>query len=529
MMHALLMMIAAVDVTPVAPPKPAVSGLPRTLTDVASSTKREPDEQVGAVALSRAMAQRDPAARLTEMDLAIAKLPRPTPFRGVTLCFRADTLLNLRRVDEAQLAADECQRLRGREPLALWTQASVQALGGGDPKIAARTMLSAIALFPEQVAATNAGMFDMLTARLTRAGATDEARDVRIAIARAGVGQRDPLAGSRSAFAAVQALVSQGETQEAVKLLPQILDTTLGLQLLTDRRYEAIWPQVEEWAGGDLVAQRDSLVRATGALYEAEPVLKRRMDHAGAINAAGRSADALALMLPAIEDRANWDAPRIQIADFAGRAARLLDELGRSDEAVALLKRVRTDPGTVGKPGEILIVPVEATILINAGRAPEALALAEASRAKSVRGGPGAMRMIDAFALCARYAMKHDIGATRTAMLGAVEGVGGMEPLVISCTEDFAAARTYYLKRLANPMQSGATLRFLSNPTERPDQLNGYGWDAMMPRLAADPAIAAKVAAMTRPLPASFIPAARRWNDYQGRKRPEQQAAATAP
>lgn len=376
---------------------------PTNLLEPATPADRDapqPDEVTGATALARAIEARTPAAQIDDLDRALAALPRPTRFRGLVQCQRGWTLHALDRRSESDTAYEECYRLRPDDPYALWGMSSI-VLDRGDLRRGVRLLLAAIKADPTPLADYHPGAMESTLRRLAYAREHALRAELIAALAQSSYGKDDPAWSSRQARDAIDDLLAAEKPEDAVKLLPLILVPRIGLGLMVDRRYEAIWPDVERWAGGDLTAQRDAYVAAAKAAFDVDPSLVLRRNYATALTAAGRSDEARALLAQAVADPALWDEDRWDIVLTAIRLSGMLEAEGETDAALAVLRRMKAAAPTDKHDYAANIMPNEARLLIGAGRHGEALALLDAEPPPAEVEDPAALGFYRALRACA--------------------------------------------------------------------------------------------------------------------------------
>lgn len=374
----------------------------------------QPDERIGAAALGRALGERSPAAQIADLDRALTALPRPTRFRGLVQCQRGWTLHALDRRAESDAAYEECYRLRPDDSSALWSMSSI-ALDRGDLRRGVRLLLAAIRADPAPLADYHPGAMDSTLSRLRDAREYALRAELIAALAGSRYSSDDPGWASRKARDAIDDRLAAGDRPGAVALLPLILVPRIGLGLLVDRRYEAIWPDIERWAGGDLVAQRDAYVAAARAAFEVDPSLVLRGNYADALVAAGRGDEARSLLAEAVADPGLWDERRDDIVMTAIRLSAMIESEGDADAALAVLRRMKAATPAARYPAGANITPNEARLLIGAGRHAEALALLDAELLAADVDDQAVLDFYRALRLCALRGLGREAEATAIA------------------------------------------------------------------------------------------------------------------
>ena len=458
------------------------------------------DEAAGAAAFARAMAVKELPRQLADLDSALDLLPRPTRYRGMVQCYRGWVLSELSRRPQSDAAIEECYRLRPDDPWAMWEMASV-LLTRRDLNRGTRLLIAAINADPAPLASYSAFTMESTLRELDHAREDKLRAELLLALSGTEYGKDDPLWTSNHARRTIDGLLAKGDREGAVRMLPLILAPRIGLELLVDRRYEAIWPDIERWAGGDLRAQRDAYVTAAKAAFELDPSLDLRRNYADALAAAGRPEEARALLRAALEDRAQWDKDRHEIAMIAIRLATMLAGEGRTDEALAVLRAMKAAAPPAQFPFTRNVVAAEAQFLTDAGRHAEALALLD-REAPQPDPANASHAFIPAMRLCALRGLGHDEEARQVA--AALQRDFAMnlpaQRFAASCGAGAEARRRLWLESLDAPeSRSGALLAWLE--AER----------ARDPVLAGDPQTRATFERYGRRLPRSFDDALAGW------------------
>lgn len=210
----------------------------------------------------------------------------------------------------------------------------------------------------------------------------------------------------------------------------ELLDSRTAVQILADRRLAALWPQLTDWAGIDLVKLRTRAIDAARRAYhDGEPNLPARsaesstrphtralMQFASALEHAGTVGEAEALLREALTAKRGVDSDwrRVERAMIAGRLSSTLVRDDRRAEAIALLEaEVRADPASDYAINHDVN---RAALLAESGQHRAALALIERSlrdfsaRADGAYGAgnekmPGSMRQFGWIKACALHGL----------------------------------------------------------------------------------------------------------------------------
>lgn len=493
-----------------------------TATGIAAQAERAPplsddpapDETVGASALGRALQQTAPADQIEDLDMALARLPRPTRFRGMVQCYRGWALGELDRETEANDAFEECYRLRPDDSYALWAVSSA-SVARGETRRGARLLIAAIKADPAPLTNYSRAAMSGLLAQLSYAREDSVRAELFKTAMAAGYGRDDPAWASAHALDAISTLVAAGDRDGAVRMLPQILVPRMGLALLIDRRYADIWPDVEAWAGGDLAAQRDAYVTATRAAYTVDPTLERLRAHVAALEAAGRDDEAIVLLKRAIDDRAGWDSDRYEIIMVAVRLAALYQHAGRSQEALKLLSDMRAAVPIAEFPMAANLLPNLVRLMIDSDRHADALAIIDGKRPSDEEAAP----FYVALRACALDGLGRtsDAARERERVASAYSANEQAQMIVATCgsRED---RRSFALQQFRSELsRSEALIEWQANRT-RSGATAEVGDPATLYRaLNDDPAIGAEAARLGRVLPPSYAAALNGWGERADR------------
>lgn len=460
------------------------------------------DETAGAAAFARARAEKDFARQIADLDAALAQLPRPTRFRGMVQCYRGWVLSELDRRADSDAAIEECYRLRPDDSYAMWEMASV-LLTRRDLTRGARLLIAAIRADPTPLANYDVFAMESTLRELEHAREDGLRAELLLALSATEYGRDDPGWTSRHARGAIDGLLAKGDRAGAVRLLPLILVPRLGLELLVDRRYEAIWPDIEAWAGGDLRAQRDAYVTAARAAFELDPSMALRRNYAEALLAAGRAEEAKALLAEALADPKLWDAERYDAAMLAIRLAGIRTAEGDVEGGLAVLRRLKAAAPPERYPAIGNVIAAEAQMLTSAGRHAEALALLDAHE-RVINAGvrTASHAFIPALRVCALRGAGRTVDAGRAAAALAYDYPTNMaaQRHAASCGAGAAERRRLWLQSLDMPEARGEALLAWLEADRAGDTV-----------LAGDPQARAAFERNGRPLPASFDDALSGW------------------
>ena len=336
-----------------------------------------PQERAALPHIGRAMATAGKEL-IENFDLALGQLPQPTPFRGMVLCMQSEALAAEQEEARAAAAIDECYRLLPDNPGAQMLRAMLY-IEHRDFVRAAPLIAAAIRAAPEV-----GNMFPLERVGIVLTG-LDYARrdDIREQFVRAlvdgGFGKDDPAFYSGLARQAVLDHVRKRDIAGAVALLPGITDPEDGLMMLIDRRFDPIWPQLEEWAHNDLVVQRDALVSQSRARANVEDTPEARLALTAILERTGHRDEAKRLLSETVADPASWDDYRFAAGMSAVRLSRLMREDGAIGDAAIqpMLTVMGNMPITLETGGLHTVPPNLARSYLLQGRHDQALAVAD--------------------------------------------------------------------------------------------------------------------------------------------------------
>ncbi|MFL6862977.1 MAG: hypothetical protein ACJ8DZ_08250 [Allosphingosinicella sp.] len=480
----------------------AARPLPK-LEDVASPSERRLIDEVQAAALLRDGA---PESALARLDSVLRQLPRPTRFRGLVQIARALLLDALRDTPAARPAVAEAIKLLPGETEPLLLAAHVEAYGGRIAD-AADFVLRAEAVDPAAAELLDDYELANILRRLDDAGEDARLAAVSERFLLAGWSRGRPDTISRMALTVIRARAEAGKAADAVPFVQRISDPHHLMPVMTERRYEALWPAAESWAGARFEKMWPRYLEQTRLAWRSAETLETARGYLGALSAAGHDRMAVAEFLPRMAGPIRpEDVMFIYIAvDLASALARL----DRWDEAYAVLdKGART-------------WPIEATafalnfsanrgrLLVQQGRFVDALAELDRAIADSARWGAEVNSSALSQMHLARACALEQLGRAGEDTLSSAVIVREKKEHPVPyarwriCAGDVAGARQALLEGL-----SDATLREDVIQAVQPSRENVYPSDyaRIIERrwlaLRTDPALLAAVSRYARILPA---------------------------
>jgi hypothetical protein len=236
------------------------------------------DRAVMAEAAS-AVASRTPD--IGRLNATLAKLPRPTPLRGMGQTARAGVLANARDAGPAVAAIEDALRLLPDDPRPKLVAAAIFTFSGS-PQRAADLWMEASRLSPDFARMTDRYIVMAMIGRLTDIG--DRARADRISARLAEIGFSNGLAPERSnaALAKTREAVRNQQQTDALLAVTTIGDPDDLLTLYIDKRYVALWPRIAEWAGPILPRKAGATSRSCARTGRRGTISRRRRPMPGA-------------------------------------------------------------------------------------------------------------------------------------------------------------------------------------------------------------------------------------------------------
>jgi len=205
-------------------------------------------------------------------DLALAAVDRIKPGnsvgRAIVASMKASALLGLDRQQEALAHIAEAEELAPQNPYPSFNLFN-GALAARKFDVAADTLDRMIARFPDVVREIDNDLLYHFRQNVPK-GQSDRNDDRVIALARLGYGG-DSVIGDSLAEEAIEIIAIRGQGDSVGDLLRYIDDPQSVQALLAQRKYSAIWPELERRAGRNLIHVRESSVRSAEEAYAADP------------------------------------------------------------------------------------------------------------------------------------------------------------------------------------------------------------------------------------------------------------------
>lgn len=302
----------------------------------------EPDEQaLIAPVFGEAIreAEANPNSALAKVDAAIASTTKPTPFRGLLLFVRANILMQLKRVEEAQRSVDESVTLLPRYlgPLGL----GAQIYGYSDrPERAANYIQQALLIDPRSARMFSSDQIDSILRRLRNSNDRRTAGRLASALIENGWQEGDRSTKSTITRLAIQHYLDGDNIDAAKRLIPSVVSPEDSYKMLTQKSFDRLWPEIETWAGPKQSKQWSVYLVNVRNRWRASGRIDDGLDYASALADAGDDQTLVEQFLPALnsklDPKVDYDA--VFLAPKVGQA---LARLGRYDDALALYDKMQ--------------------------------------------------------------------------------------------------------------------------------------------------------------------------------------------
>ncbi|AXJ95113.1 hypothetical protein DM480_05925 [Sphingomonas sp. FARSPH] len=404
---------------------------------------------------------------LARLDAVLAKLPRPTPLRGMVQTVRAGALAMARDPGPAVAAIEDALRLLPDDPRPKLVAVHIFTFSGS-PQRAADLWLAASREAPDFARMTDRYVLDALTGRLAEIG--DRARADRILAREGEIGYSAALAPERSgtALAATLEAMRAGKVDEAATHINAIADPDDLMTLYIDRRYAALWPRIAEWAGDDLSGQSLRYTQELRRDWVASDTFDTATPYARRL-ASLRAYDVVIKLFLPMFDRVQPGGDVAGAEFLAPVVARALASTGRGAEARALLaKTAAALPDAAREGGNAL--NIDAAYLTLAwldADWPDVIARSDAflkqAKALGTNVNRNANLAVQARRACALFRAGREAEAqpamAEVLLAQAVLPDPALD--VLMCRGDTAGARALVIRRLADENMRGWALRFV--------------------------------------------------------------------
>jgi tetratricopeptide (TPR) repeat protein len=368
--------------------------------------------------------------------------------RAIVAAMRASALLGLKREAEARKQIAESETLDPISP----EPGKILFLGSLLAKrfdIAADTIDRMIAKFPDGARDVDPQLMRFFLVNEPK-GQERRNDDRRIALARIGYGG-DTERGHYIAQEAVETLVKRGDYSAAADLLADVKEPVALENMLIQKRYAPLWPQIEQVAGAHMAnARAQSVAAAERALASSPDDHEALANYANALRHAGRLDEAIALRSKIPSTSAAMSSADEQMGWTINNIACALHEAGRPQEADDLLALLNNAP----MPQEYWRVNMKINrleMLVLDGRFDKALPLIEPTA--KTEGSPYADQLVRRLRYCTLIRLGKDAEAAtfKGEMLAHAADAAGATIDGLLCVGDLDGAEKIALTALANP------------------------------------------------------------------------------
>jgi tetratricopeptide (TPR) repeat protein len=445
----------------------------------------------------------DPTALLEAGDKALAKLPAPTKFRGLVQLMRAGALSALNRQLDALDAVQESVRLLPEYSAPLIGASSIYAYLNR-PGEGADYLVRAIDIDPQTVRTVDDYEIGNLMLRLK--GVRDERRIRMVSDRLLEIGWLGTRLGSRSGLAveAIKRRANQADLDGARALVPKLLVPNHSYSLLMDNQYQALWPDIETWAGSKLERQWTIYLTEARARWATSKSAQSSQDYLSALIAARHYKTAVRDLLPLFEKP-----DRLQDYDLIFAVNSMAETLARLDrwkDADAQFAHAQTVWPIKEQANALNIAANYARFLLFEGRSEEGLTRMNEALAEARRWGP--VVNLNAVAAMHHYraCMLHQLGRDAEAGASMAAAVAGESPTSVAslhlCLGDAQAAKKALIAGLENEELRDEIIGFVQLPSDDPLPSDyARAMRARMDALRTDPDLLKAIAKYGRVVP----------------------------
>jgi tetratricopeptide (TPR) repeat protein len=504
----------------------APATVPIRITEVEAALPAAPKlmpHEISAVRLvEESYSATDTDASLALLRRAAAMVPEPSLMRGRVVCVLGSKLMeewsNSNKAPSQELIdrSDECYRLLPDNPLAKWMAGAVK-VDTGQARLGGRLILSAIKAEPMLVGTMEVAGIQRTLRVIGYSGENQLVDEIRLALVDAGFAKDDPSTFGAMAYDAIIAHLQARDTARATALLPQILDVSTGLNLMMDRRFELIWPAIEEWSGGTFERQRDASVAAAKSLFSVDSTIENRKNYGNVLANAGQMEQAITLLKEAVDDPSSWDESRFDIIMLSVRYGYFLSSVGRPDDAVMTVGKMSKAIPVADYPMASNLMPNLAQLMIYDGQYQEAIALIDREYPKPDEiENDAAFGFYAALRFCAFTGLNKVREANQhSTLIDTKYGTNnGAKAIRDGCRASQADLRANWSRRMLDPMLRGSAILEYQRARFGSVTTGGLTKKLQVPLydfLRTDPEIERQYNLYARDLPLTFIPALNLW------------------
>ncbi|WP_019516748.1 hypothetical protein [Sphingomonas sp. Mn802worker] len=422
----------------------------------------DPADKAVMAEVAAAVAERPPS--LPKLDAALARLPRPTPLRGLVQAARASILNAQPDSKPAVAAVEEALRLLPENPIPKLVATEVFTFSGA-PQRAADLWLTVSQQAPELARQSERYTMDALVNRLYDMG--DHVRGDRMSARLGEIGFASALAPERSryALATIRTAMRAGRTADAIAAVPTVGNASDLASMYVNRQYEALWPRIAEWSGGNFDAPRRRYLEELRADWNASQSFETATPYARELAGLQAYEAVVALFLPMFDhlSKETYDAGAETLAPIVARS---LTATGRAAEGQALLGRVAQQLPAEAGANALNIDASYATLAAQNTDWSQAISRADTflARAKSFGSvNPSAITGIQAYRACALFQSKrlNEAQTTKAEVMLAAAANPSTVAFMLGCMNDAPGLRTLVIDRLADANTRDWALGFL--------------------------------------------------------------------
>lgn len=448
-----------------------------------------------------------PADALVLLDGLLADADLPAD-RGQIEGLRSFALARLGKLADARKAAEFAVDSTMNPTLLLLRQLFVLRAISGDAPAAGQTLQLIAVSNPKWLAELPSEMVGQVVAGIEDA---NQKFDLAYTLVGAGYAPADQTVASGDALKlqVIAGLAQRGRLAEAQPFIDQLLNPVSLVRLAIDRRYQSLWPALEQRLGPGADTADAAYLQASKAAFDAAPdSIIARLGHAQALNIASQEQDALALAdiaqtaeaMAKLPDNGLW---------LVNLAAQLLADLGQVDAGLARYAAAASLDGN-DRPSLTGLLINHALLAEQVGRNDAALAAADLAERKAGDDiNDYGKLFLSAVRACARH--RQGDAAGTTAALAPLLAAPDRNPdayfQAMLCTGRNDEAARSIISRLDDPAKRSEIL-FELQPFLIADHaaLPGRRSRADLRALKARPDVKAAFAKWGRDLPAAVSP-----------------------
>lgn len=471
-------------------------------TSVAERMAADPGDR----AVVEAVAAVNPnTADIATLDALLARLPRPTPLRGMVQTMRAYVLGKGQDEAKAVVAIEEAMRLLPDDVQPKLIAVLIFTFSGAEVR-AADLWLQASRDVPAAARTTDPYVLSALVGRLRDRGENERADRVEARMGEIGLAAGSADDRSSSALARTRDAVRRGDMAAAGESLTGITDPSDLATLYLDRGYAALWPRIADWAGARLELAHRRYLEELRRDWTPARGFTAAIPYARELSAAHAHPAVVGLFQPLFEtpSKTATDPDRLQLAPVVARA---LDRMGRGSEARALLAAQaaatandRTGNGLNIDGAYITLAAQNMDWQQVADRSTAFLAKAAGYGAGINASATIKVRSLRACAL-SRIGQADAGRADAAAVLSAAAQMPEPALELHLCRGDADAARALLIDRLANPDRRGWALKYVQPVALPPDTPLSREQAALAHSIRTAPDVVAAATAVGRILP----------------------------